>query len=341
MSTHLIITVDYETFGNGTGCLKHCVIQPAERMLEIASRFNAPVTFFVEALEFIAMEKQGLPEVELVRRQIAQAVLSGHDAQLHLHPQWEQVHLEEGVWRLDLNRWRIGGLSLEEDVSMLQKGRVWLEELLWDIPSYRCETFRAGGWCIQPSVRVMQALSELGFLIDSTVAPGQRNATSAGWYDFTKTPPKPYWRVKDDVCRESGGTIWEVPIAAGKISVFEHLQGIRATRARGVFAPDCKGSYYAGGDSSLRGQVEKILQMGKVMLDISTMPFSVLVAVTRQWLEHHKGWQNIPVVAIAHTKNFTSASAENMARYLQWAQDEGLVLSTYGNWMTSLNDRIE
>ena len=53
MSGHVILTVDYEVFGNGEGCLTHCVVEPASRLLQVAEKFNAPVTLFAEAAELM------------------------------------------------------------------------------------------------------------------------------------------------------------------------------------------------------------------------------------------------------------------------------------------------
>jgi hypothetical protein len=76
------------------------------------------------------------------------------------------------------------------------------------------------------------------------------------------------------------------------------------------------------------------------MLDLSTMPSAVLIEVTRQWLEKHadsKG-QPLPVVAIAHTKNFTASSEVALAEYLDWARDAGLEFSTFGQWLEAVDD---
>ena len=41
MQNHLILTVDYELFGNGSGDIVNCVIKPTAMMLDIADRYNA------------------------------------------------------------------------------------------------------------------------------------------------------------------------------------------------------------------------------------------------------------------------------------------------------------
>ena len=75
------------------------------------------------------------------------------------------------------------------------------------------------------------------------------------------------------------------------------------------------------------------------MLDISTMPVDVLIEITKQWLSRFGDCNKpIPIVAIAHTKNFTEASERNMLEFFTWLNNEQLTFSTYGQWLESLKE---
>jgi hypothetical protein len=344
VTAHLILTVDYEVFGNGLGRIDPCVLAPAQRMMDIADPFGAPLPFFVEATEFMIMEEAGVAAVYQVRRQIARAISHGHDAQLHLHPQWEGAFRQsDGSWRMDNARWRIGDLPFEESLRILREGKTWLENVARKgFPQYQCLAFRAGGWCIQPSQEVVRALGELGFQIDSTVAPAMRNTLPGEWSDFRTAPLKPYWKTDRDVCADGASGLWEVPIATGKIGRWRHLQAVKAawSAGEGGLAPGCRGDYH-GPDSrlqGLRGRIGKVLRLGQVMLDVSTMPADVLIEITRQWIRRFGVDESpVPLVAIAHTKNFTPASEKNMSEYLAWAKNEGIIFSTYGRWLEAID----
>ena len=341
---YLILTVDYEIFGNGLGCVDRCVIVPAGRMMRITKRFNAPVTFFVEATEFMAMQVAGVPAVDRVRQQLAQSVFQGHDVQLHLHPQWENAHQEaDGSWRVDNEIWRIGDLPFDTTLRILKAGKAWLECVAGEkVPEYCCFAFRAGGWCIQPSQRVVRAMMGLGFQIDSTVAPGLRNETRVEWSDFRKAPVKPYWKIDGNVCKEASSGLLEVPIVTGKIGRWRHLEAVRTARSTGEggLASGCMGDYHRPGGrlESLQGKIGKVMHLGHVMLDFSTMPVDILIEITRQWIARFGGNAiPVPLVAIAHTKNFTEASDKNMAEYLAWVKNERIVFSTYGEWLNAMD----
>lgn len=345
-SPHLILTVDYEIFGNGSGNIDCCVIKPAASMLAITERFHAPITFFVETLEFIALEQSADMKkgVKQIREQLSKAIGSGHDAQLHIHPQWHNAkYLSNGTWKLDLDRWRIGDLEEHQVTDLIQRGKSWLEELLQPVKeSYSCNTFRAGGWCIQPSEVVINAMRKNGIEIDSTVAPGFRNSTKGAWSDFRNAPDKSHWRVVSNVCIPAKSGIWEVPIITGKINRLRHMQAIKSSRSmdNGGMAKGCCGSY-KGPDSKLQatlGEVGKLLRLGHVMLDFSTMPADVLIDITTHWLARYSDSTHpVPIVAIAHTKNFTTASADALNTYLEWAHVNHIQFSTYWQWLDEVN----
>ena len=342
---HLILTVDYELFGNGSGCLDACVLQPAERMMQIAERFAAPLTYFAEVLEFIALADQA--HDHRARDQLREALARNHDVQLHLHPQWSGAKRKaQGAWQLDMDLWRIGDLPQEQVRGLVRQGRQWLEsEIAINISGYRCLAFRAGGWCIQPSEKVIAALLEEGFEIDSTVAPGQWRAGRGEWSDFRAAPALPFWRVAGDVCQPSDNGLWEVPIVVGNIERRRHLSALLHGKKQenGGLAPDCIGSYRGPARSrweNIRAKIIRLQQLGSVMLDFSTMPADVLIYVSRQWIERFAGrGEPIPLVAIAHTKNFTTSSEEALAQYLAWAKAAGLRFSTFGQWLEAIHGK--
>ncbi|MCI5160760.1 MAG: hypothetical protein D3917_01790 [Candidatus Electrothrix sp. AX5] len=342
---HLILTVDYEIFGNGSGDIYPCVVSPANKIVSIANFFKAPVTFFVESLEFIAMQKcdELYFLVEEVQNQLQRIFLYGHDIQLHLHPQWAHaVHQYENSFLLDMSFWRIGDLSGNDLSKIILKGKRWLEEILTTgYRRYNCFVFRAGGWCIQPSSVAIQSLLESGILIDSTVAPGLWNSSKNEWYDFRKSPLKPFWNAEFDICNSVQSGIWEVPIATGRIDRWRHLQAIKKARISSNMglANRCFGNYKGPNCTitALHAKIAKIRRLGNVMLDFSTMPADVLIDITKQWIaRYHDSKVPIPVVAIAHTKNFTERSAKALDKYLAWAERNTIVFSTYSNWLNTI-----
>ena len=343
-TSHLIFSVDYELFGNGSGCIEHCVLNPAEVMMRVAEKYHLPVTFFVEALEFMSVE-QHLGDYR-VAGQMKKALERGHDVQLHLHPQWDNAQLDSmrQSWNLNMDNWRIGDLAPDRISRLLGDGKQWIESVAGsNKPGFKVNTFRAGGWCIQPSSAVIQALGDLDFDIDSTVAPGQWRSGKGEWSNFRNAPKMPYWLTKDDVLTPGNAGIYEVPITTGGVNYIKSFGNLFRVRRTGssALAPGCSGSYI-GANSSLQKLVAKtarFAQLGSGMLDISTQPFSVLVDITRQWQNKYEGSVPVlPIVSIAHTKNFSQNSEKVLRDYLCWAQDQGMVFSSYNQWLRAINE---
>ena len=160
----IIVSIDYELFGDGSGSVKHCIVEPARKMIEIADRSGVPLTFMVEICEYWAFnkEEQGkqFPKNERpftqITSQLSNAVMKGHDLQLHIHPQWSNYVYQKNInrWRVDLSKWRTSSLSYKELYSILIKGKNELEKLIRPTdPQYKCLAFRAGAWSIQPAKR--------------------------------------------------------------------------------------------------------------------------------------------------------------------------------------------
>ena len=90
----LVLSFDYELFGNGSGDVRGDMIGPAERLLTICDRYGAKVSFMLEVGEYWAMkraEQEGSLRLDYspsreIEQQVRDAVQHGHDVQLHLHP---------------------------------------------------------------------------------------------------------------------------------------------------------------------------------------------------------------------------------------------------------------
>ena len=350
MKYHLILSIDYELFGNGSGCIEKCIVDPTERCRTIVEEHDARLSLFVETLEFgcfsqrteIAMKEEYLK----VESQLRDLMARGHNLELHIHPQWQAA--ERGIegWNLAVDKWRIGDLDLEDVRNCVQTGLRYLDrfKFLEQKPSF---VFRAGGWAIQPSETVLATLSSSNFKIDSTVAPGLYNPSTGDWYDFRHTPNLPYWRISNDVCKEDPeGELIEVPIATEYIGAGPHIRALKESKSHDQFPDLCIGSYAGPNNKwqTLIGRMAKFANLGVVMLDFSTLPAWALIEVTQAYMKRfEKHDAPVPIVAIGHNKNFSRKAEENLAEYLSWANNcPALVFSDYRRWQAAMNDfRVE
>lgn len=337
---HLILTLDYELFGNGSGCLQQCVIQPTDRLLEITSRAGGGCTAFVDALEFKAIEEaQGYTSnqtLSALRNQLVELGKAPNAIQLHLHPQWMEAAFDGSAWQLRNDYWRIGDLDADLIDKAVDTGKTWLAQF----SSAPITTFRAGGWAIQPSRRTLEVLARHGIKVDSTVAPGAWNPAGGDWYNFLAASNKPWWRIDDDVNVEAPqGDRLEVPIAAGWIGRRAHARVLREQRRQPAFPDGCSGSY-AGPNSRFQeatGKLAKLLRLGHSMLDFSRLPGWALIELTQRYMSRFEDAPGpVPIVAIAHNKNFSEWSGENLMQWLEWVAGVGNIgFSDFDAWRTA------
>ena len=120
-----------------------------ERIMDCCEARGLRTTFFLSTLEALHHGE------DHVRRMAATVLDRGHDAQLHLHPNW---------WRGDFARKRLTDYSLDEQRTVLAEA----------VAAYRraCGTeplaHRAGGlWLNHDTLR---ALAEAGIPLDASVA---------------------------------------------------------------------------------------------------------------------------------------------------------------------------
>ena len=54
----IILTLDYELYGNGQGDIFRQIVEPTDRILKIAKRHNAHLTIFLEVVEYWRLKEE-------------------------------------------------------------------------------------------------------------------------------------------------------------------------------------------------------------------------------------------------------------------------------------------
>ena len=219
---NIYLTYDYELFfGGQTGSAQKCILEPTERLREIARSTGAKMTFFVD-VGYLKQLKSHIhfPEVKAdyfaVVEQIQNLVADGHDCQLHIHPHWEDSYHDGKDWVMNVRRYKLADFK-EYDIE-----RIVLEYqgILKSITGQPVNKYRAGGWCLQPFSKFKTAFEKAGLAIDSTVFKGGENTIMPYFYQFKNYPDKDIWTFSDDLCVEdTSGKFTEFPISSYKYSV--------------------------------------------------------------------------------------------------------------------------
>jgi len=230
----LILSLDYEVFGNGAGDVMRDVVGPTRRLLDLCDKHDAKMTIMFEVGEYWAFEQYdsqlrrdlGYSPSEQMRTQALDAIKRGHDVQLHLHPQWIDAKYDQGIWRLCHSCWRLadlpGGLGSKDEINtitgVLYAGKQTLEAMIKPVRSdYECTGFRAGAFYAQPSRDIIAAMKEVGLRVDSSVVKGYRtNEPFEVDYSQVKIDKSAWWTSSTELTREGkvGENVLELPVSA-------------------------------------------------------------------------------------------------------------------------------
>jgi hypothetical protein len=222
---HVIVSLDYEVFGNGAGDVRQHVVEPTANMAALAEAHGVPLTIFFEVEEFLAFRRHtdalkreiGYDPAELIAEQLRVLAAAGHDIQLHLHPQWYGAQYANGQWELQDDKLTVDSLFEEQnDVNTYIAERKAIVEELADRgnPDHRVVAYRAGGFCAQPGQRLLAALTHNGIRVDSSVVKNLCRQEGNVSIDYRGAPrDKMLWPVGSDVAVEDpSGDVFEIPI---------------------------------------------------------------------------------------------------------------------------------
>lgn len=214
---NLLLTFDYELFfGESTGTLERCVLDPTEKLISIAKKHKVQFTFFIDIGYIIQLEKGAKKhkslskDYEEILSQIKKLQEQGHDLQLHIHPHWDYARYDGEKWIIDIDgHYKLADFDEETATEIIVRYKKALEDLLGE----KVEGYRAGGWCLQPFSKFKKAFKENGIKKDSTVFYGAAMKSKHYYFDFKDAPNKGRYRFEDNICKEEeNGSFLELPI---------------------------------------------------------------------------------------------------------------------------------
>jgi hypothetical protein len=234
MRLGLILSNDWELFGDGSGDYFEVQHRPLQNLLKVLEDHGAKLTVMAEvgqqwAHQSIAGRVQWAQNVvEAWEAILREAIKNKHDVQLHLHPQWLDAEYKDDTWHVNLDNWAISSLSPEVMASVLKKGKLYLESTLKQVDdTYECIAFRAGAYCIEPSKIVIQNLLKAGIICDTTVTKGKQNSA---FFDYRDAHSNclPWFTTTNSVkhCSGKNEGLLEIPICSLEITDMPILRKI-------------------------------------------------------------------------------------------------------------------
>jgi len=342
MRISLIITNDYEVYGNGKGDVDDLIIKPTYDISAALKRWGASQTIFFDVVEYWRFKEaedsclfgSDYRFASLMEDQVRAQILEGDDVQLHVHPQWLLAKpVERAEWNINSSHWRtaklpdgIGDVNNKLSLrGLFYHGKKTLESMIRPVkPDYVCNVFRAGGYCIQPEKDVLQALRENGFRVDSSVCPGRSLDRDPAYFDF-RTAPRDlaFWRISDKVdSPNNDGDLLELPVGTGFQSRFCPR---RATNL-----------------STMLSCLRRLILPRQVNLDFCKLTGPELIWMTKCLItrlgRHYESSTPLPVTLIGHSKEWTDSAQFEM--FLEWAsKDTRIDFMSISQWLATYDEK--
>jgi peptidoglycan/xylan/chitin deacetylase (PgdA/CDA1 family) len=307
----ILLTFDYELFfGERSGTVGKCQLEPTRDLLKLAESKNVKFTFFVDVGQLIAFERYPELGIELdqLKTQIKNMIKQDHDVQLHIHPHWEKALYENGAWTMNTEGYyKLSDFEQEEIDRIVREYKTYLDELI----GRKTTVFRAGGWCIQPFYHLNGIFKELGLKYDSSVIPGDFMETSEYAIDFRDAPTKDKYRFETDVCVEiEEGSFTEFPISSLRYSPLFFWQ----LYVKGRLAP-AKHKMIGDGVFISQGGRKKRVLTAYTTNHVSTDGY--FAKKLEAGLNRSVNLGHDHLVVIGHPKGNTKYSLEKLARFIQ------------------------
>lgn len=226
MKIALVLTNDWELFGDGSGDYFEVQHKPLQELLALSGTYNSKITLMAEVMQqFYHLDAvKDYPKAKEITESwesiIIESIKQGHDVQLHLHPQWHNAKFGIDGWKLDMSGWKLSSHESDTIETLIKRGNEYLESLIKPVrPEYNCMAFRAGGYGIQPEKEIIGVLKANGFIGDTSVSKG---LSSPDMYDFRDAPSNiiPWYTTGDSLC--SNGSIEEGLLELPIYSINKH-----------------------------------------------------------------------------------------------------------------------
>lgn len=340
MRLALILTNDWEVFGDGSGDYFEIQDRPMHALLDAVAARGACVTVMADVGYRRAVQR--LAEHEAWASEIAAAwdatvrktICRGSDVQCHLHPQWVDARHDGQRWHVNLDKWRTSSLDPDELAAVLTWGKEHLDTLLGPSDAdYACAVFRAGAYAIEPSAAVIRALLEAGFQGDSSVVGGRHDpgicdyravpSQTLPWFahplDIKRTDPSGEGLLEISV---SGASRWESPLLhrLWPALYYRLTFGTRLSQVDARWLREntrlMRDRYPAARRPAVPGQTvrriprlgRKLIRRAPALLDYDDLPPAAFIRVIEDATREVAGQLDkdidavIPLVAIGHVK---------------------------------------
>lgn len=230
----LLFTFDYELFlGERSGTVQQCLIDPTDKLLACLGKYAFKALFFIDTVYILRLkemaEKHNIVRADLdaITKQLIQLVNNGHEIHPHIHPHWMDATYDPVIneWRLREKRYyTFASISNDMRKNLFEQSVNFILSVLNLANSNQSvDSYRAGGWSIQPFENFRPFFIQYGIKNEWSVIPGKYQLSDAHGFDFREAPKNdPVYQFDADPCQKNEkGLFTEWTISSITMNRFE------------------------------------------------------------------------------------------------------------------------
>jgi hypothetical protein len=230
----ILFTFDYELFlGEKSGSVEKCLIEPTNILIQLFEKHKiCNAIFFVDTTYLMRLKNEGYKETnndfKIISEQLIKLINKGNFVFPHIHPHWiDAIYLKElNQWSLkNYSKYRFHNVNDETKDKLFKESIQILEEIVKQSnQKYPINSYRAGGWSIQPFDDFINSFKKYGISNDFSVLPGFINLSDAQFFDFKNCPENKYYQFNNDPCLEDkNGAFKEFSISSINLNYLNKL----------------------------------------------------------------------------------------------------------------------
>ena len=342
MNYHLIFTLDYEIHGNGDGNPLSLMVEPTQRLMMLLERYGQRVTIMADVAEILAFrryyEETGRDDFHVleIENQLREAILRGHDVQLHIHSSWFKAEWDGRGWDQCIEEYNLAALARERIDGMVGRCVDYLNGLLVPVkPDYKVWLFRAANWSMMPTENLYAVLLKYGIIADTSVYKGGVQGGNVS-YDYRNawnnllSYPASSANINLFASESQVGVLTEYPIYTEMRPFWSFVTPIRLFRmVRAKFHRHKRSSLAELNDSEIKNAdnrkltIKSLFRNSPWKMDFSQAGGNQLIAsMKRIMLLDISGRDWVDVVLIGHSKTFLHYNEKSLSRFLKWINQQ-------------------
>ena len=343
---NLIFTLDYEIHGNGDGCPYGLIVEPTNRLLDLLDKYNAKLTILADVAEISKFkdyyESTGVDKFfyQQIKLQLQDAILRGHDVQLHIHSSYFKSTYNGNGWEQCWDEYNMAALPYDRINDMISSGIKLLEDIIKPVqPTYKCTVFRAANWSMMPTPSIYRALVNNGILIDTSVFKGGLQKGNVDYdyrnaYSHLLSYPASSLNINE---KDNNGKLFEVPIYTEMRYFWSFITPIRIFRMiRAKFhkhkivgrinKEDLK-------NNTSHLSIKSFFKKSPWKLDFNQGSGYQLINALKRIKKQTKNIDGtIDIVSIGHCKTFVNYNEKTLEKFLKWViQQQDVQFGLFSN----------